>query len=271
MNFKDNLNKKIEIDELYTAVAKTIIPGDSGTRLDKNLTEKLLKAGPFKYKKERDLDLYLFREEDGQDKVLCLDNELAIYSVGPDEVGLLKSPLIKEMVSIRNAIKILNDSKVIESKKQESLKRVRNMCVAGLDLHYTDFDIDQISENSRIAWEIDDAKGAEQGVRHFVELLDYTIPPKSFRPKGMFAAGRLDSQGTGKAFFGPMVIFDKHSWTLELIEERMNILDRDNVEKVLKIGQGIEKGDISGSAVFVWLGKAAKREKKELGAFLHIS
>ena len=75
MSFKENLLLKIEINRLADQVLATLGPSDSGPRLDKDAMRKLLEMSPFEFRRERDLDLYLKKAEDGL-FILVLDNEL---------------------------------------------------------------------------------------------------------------------------------------------------------------------------------------------------
>ena len=47
-----------------------------------------------------------------------------------------KSPTIKEMISIRNAFKIINDKDVKISTKDESLKTIQKECIDLIDLSF---------------------------------------------------------------------------------------------------------------------------------------
>jgi hypothetical protein len=75
---------------------------------------------PWSRRQERDLVLFLETDGPGQTRILVLDNDLSIYNTSVDDVVLRKSPTVKEMVNIRNAIKILNDKDVVTSKKEVS-------------------------------------------------------------------------------------------------------------------------------------------------------
>jgi hypothetical protein len=88
----------------------------------------------------------------GKTRILVLDNDLTIYHTTVEDVVLRKSPTVKEMVSIRNAIKILNDKDVVISKKEASLKTIRDICIDQLDLHYTAADIDGIAGRVPRPW-----------------------------------------------------------------------------------------------------------------------
>ena len=122
MSFRENLLKKIEIDKLTTTVLNSIGPSGGERKIDKEAMTQLLEMSPYRYQRERDLDLFVQEAESGRGKILVLDNELPIYTTTIQDVAMRKSPYIKEMVSIRNAIKILKDSDVKISIKEASLR-----------------------------------------------------------------------------------------------------------------------------------------------------
>ena len=127
MSFKENILKQIRINKTAKQVILSIGPPDSGRKVDKDAMRRLLEMSPYTYRKERDLDLYLEDAESEKKKILVLDNDLAIYDTFVEDVVLRKSPTVKEMISIRNAIKILNDSDVVISKKEESVKTIQKI------------------------------------------------------------------------------------------------------------------------------------------------
>ena len=73
-----------------------------------------------------DLDLFVDPEDAS---ILVLDNELPIYKTTIEDVLIRKSPYTKEMLNIRNIIKILKDSDVKISRKEASVKRVQKKSV----------------------------------------------------------------------------------------------------------------------------------------------
>ena len=153
MSFKENLLKKIAIDKLTRKVLSTVGSPESGRKLDRDAMRDLLTMGSFTFKQERDLDLYLLDTDEDKSKILVLDNELAVYHTTLEDVALRKSPTIKEMLSIRNAIKILNDSDVVVSKREESVKTVRNACIQLLDLSFEKSDLDAITSDGTASLE----------------------------------------------------------------------------------------------------------------------
>ena len=79
MSFKENLFKKIQIDQLSRKVIDSIGPPESGRKVDKDAMRSLLEMSPYAHQKKRDLDLYIEKSDDGPSNILVLDNELPIY------------------------------------------------------------------------------------------------------------------------------------------------------------------------------------------------
>ena len=102
MSFKENLLTKIKIDRLAAKVMASIGPAESGSKVDKEAMRQLMEMSPYVHQKERDLDLYVEPISEEQKKILVLDSELPIYRTTIEDVTIRKSPLIKEMVKIRN-------------------------------------------------------------------------------------------------------------------------------------------------------------------------
>jgi len=91
----------------------------------------------------------LYYKESNEEKrsILVLDNDLSIYHTTIDDVVLRKSPYVKEMVSIKNVIKILNDGDVVVSKKEESVKAIQKECIDMLDLSFDENDLAEIEKS----------------------------------------------------------------------------------------------------------------------------
>ncbi|RJQ60755.1 MAG: hypothetical protein C4530_07035, partial [Desulfobacteraceae bacterium] len=114
MPFKENLLKKMKIDDLAQEIIGAYGPPGSGQRIDMEKAKQLLDMGGFRSFRERDLDLRILEGEESDGRILVLDNDLAIYRTSAADIALRKSPNVKEMVSIRNIKKILNDSDVVK-------------------------------------------------------------------------------------------------------------------------------------------------------------
>jgi ABC-type phosphate transport system ATPase subunit len=59
MSFKENLLKKIKINNMAKQVIASIGPVDSGRKIDKKIMRNLLDLSDYTYKRKRDLDLYI--------------------------------------------------------------------------------------------------------------------------------------------------------------------------------------------------------------------
>ena len=114
MSFKKNLLKKIEINRMAENILNSIGPSGSERKVDKETMRRLLEMSDYQYRRVRDVDLYIQKSDTGLDKILVLDNELAIYRTTPEDVALRKSPRVKEIMNIRNIFKIMNDKDVVE-------------------------------------------------------------------------------------------------------------------------------------------------------------
>ena len=179
MTFKANLLQKIEIDTLAHKVIQSWGPPDSGRKIDKDTMRSLLEIGDFRHESVREMDLYYLREEETeQGDILVLDNELPIYHTSEADVAMRRNPTIKEMISIRNAIKILSDSDVVVSKKDESVRTVQRQLLDRLDLSFGEADIDGIAADGIRSLEREYTDGVVEALTLFAELLDYRKAPQ---------------------------------------------------------------------------------------------
>ena len=145
MSFKENLLEKIRIKQLARDVQASIGPAESGLKIDKDAMRSLLEMSPFQFQQARDLDLYIEKRDGEQSRILVLDNELPIYITTVEDVLIRKSPYIREMTKIRNIIKILKDSDVKVSRKEESVQTVEKACIDLLNLAFNASDIEEIA------------------------------------------------------------------------------------------------------------------------------
>jgi len=257
MTFKDNLLKKISIDQTAAQVMASLKRVVDIPKIDKAAMQRLLEFSPYDtYRHERDLDLHIKYKGPDVDKILVLDNELAIYNTTVEDVVLRKSPTIKEMLSIRNAIKILNDSDVVVSKKEDSVKTIQKECLAGLNLSFADADIEEIQKQGVQAFDNQDDEGVRECLALFAELLGYTPAPKSLQTGRHQTLGSTAREASGKVFFGPMIIYSSSLFTIKLIDEALDLSvarDREHIQHVIS---GKEKASVEGTGVFQYL-KAA--------------
>ena len=250
MSFKDNLLKKIEIDKLTQKVLTTIGSPESARKVDRDAMRSLLAMGSFVLKQERDLDLYFLDADGDRRKILVLDNELAIYHTTVEDVALRKSPTIKEMLSIRNAIKILNDANVVLSKKEESVKTVQRACIDMLDISFDKSDLEAIAGDGIASLENRYAEGVVECLALFAELLGYTTPPKVFNISNYKIIGALAKKENGEAVFGPMVIYSLIHNVIKLIEDQVDSFDKAKIEWIHRVVMGKEDSSGEGTEVF---------------------
>jgi hypothetical protein len=264
MSFKENLLKKIRIDNLANEVIESIGPPDSYEKVDKQAVRNFLEMGPYEAHKERDLELYI-KKNGPEDKkqILVLDNDLPIYHTDISDVILRKSPTLKEMVNVKNIIKILSDSKVLKSKKEESVRIIQNECIQQLDLHYTESDIDQIKNDGEVALEMQDTKGVLEILEIFAEILKLFPPPKVFKMDDFHMLGKVAKDQKGETFYGPIVLFNLYRNELKLIDKKIGSYDKGGIEIIHQIAVGNEKANMENSEVFDYLKDEVMKIKSE--------
>ncbi len=257
MSFKENILKKIKINKAAQQVIATIGPPDSGRRVDKDAMRRLLEMSPYTYRKERDLDLYLEDTASEKKKILVLDNDLAIYHTHVDDVVLRKSPTVKEMISIRNAIKILSDSDVVISKKEVSVKTIQKECIETLDLSYNEADLDDIIADGMASLAREYVDGVIECLDIFAEILGYDTPPKAFRMGHHKIIGALSQKETGEVAFGPVIIYSIIHNRLSLIDEPIGSFDKKKIELMHQVASGKEAAAAENADVFEHLKQMA--------------
>jgi len=246
MSFKENLLKKIKINNLVKQILSTIGPPDSSRKVDKNLMRILLEMSTYTYRKERDLDLYL--QDAGADttKILVLDSDLAIYNTFVEDVALRKSPTVKEMISVRNVIKILSDADVVISKKEESVRTIQQECIQMLDLAFDESDLDEILQDGIASLEKEYAEGVIESLDLLGEILAFESAPKAFKISHHRILGASVRKEHGQVVFGPMVIYSMVHNLLNLIQQPVGSFDREKIEWIHRVAAGKESADAQG-------------------------
>ena len=253
MAFKENLRKKIEINDLANRIRSSMGPPDSGRRIDKDLVRKLLAEGVNEKIIARDMELYRLRPQGDRPRLLVLDNDLPIYNTSVEDVVLRKSPLVKEMLNIRNVIKILNDAKVVISKKEASLETLREELVADLDLHFTREDIDDLVYDGRSALANRYADGVLETLRLFADLLAYGLAPKALAVPHNTILGHW--AGAGKRVFGPLVLYDPMHNRLKGIRQPIDLNDPQDMARYEAVVSNTAAPDEEGEEVLKTLGR----------------
>jgi len=253
MSFRENLLKKIKIEQLSRKVLASLGSAESGLKIDKDAMRSLLEMSPYQYKKERDLDLYIQKGDGELSRILVLDNELPIYETTVEDVLIRKSPYTKEMLSIKNAIKILKDSDVKISRKEVSLERVQKECIDSLDLAYNPSDIEAIAKDGTDSLENNYFDGILESLSLFAELLGYHPPPRAFRIRHHESFGEVTEKPGGEFAYGPAVVLSRIDNSLVMFEERISSSDRDKMALFQKVARGEAKAAIEGEDVFRYL------------------
>ena len=253
MAFKENLLKKIKIDQAAKQVLASIGPIDSGRKIDKKIMRELLEAANYQYQRKRDLDLYIKDIEAEKARILVLDNDLAIYKTSVYDVAMRKSPTVKEMMNPFNVVKILKDTDVVMSKKEESVKTIQEECIANLDLSFTATDIDEIVNDGLASLEKAYHDGVIECLDLFAEILNYSSAPKAFGIRHHKIVGKRVQKETGEDLFGPIVLYSMIHNTLKLLDQEIGSYDREKIEFVHNVANGKKKACAEGTDVFQYL------------------
>jgi len=259
MSFKGKLLDKIKIDKLAEKVRRSIGSSGSNQRTDKAVMKSLMEKSPYKFRKVRDLELFVKEGAAGKDKVFVLDNELALYETTVADVAMRKSPTVKEMLSIRNAIKILNDKDVVLSKRLGSVETIHQECVDMINLDFNESDIAGIEKDGIASLDNGYMEGMVEALELFAELLQYSPPPKEFKLTHYFIRGALSKTKASELMFGPSVIYDKIHNTLKLIDAVTGSYDKGKLEAFKQIAAGKASASFEGEKVFEFLRKCVVR------------
>ncbi|MFC1577674.1 hypothetical protein ACFL36_01555 [Thermodesulfobacteriota bacterium] len=262
MSFKDNLLKKLWINQLSRKVLASIGTAESGLKIDKDAMRSLLEMSPYQYQKERDLDLYIQKGDGELSRILVLDNELPIYETTVEDVLIRKSPYTKEMLSIKNVIKILKDSDVKRYRKEASLESVQKECIEGLDLTYNASDVEAIAKDGSDSLENGYTDGIVESLSLLAELLQYRPPPKAFRIRHHEIFGALTERQGSEILYGPAVVLSLINNSLVMFEDTISSLDKGRITLFQKVARGEEKVPIEGKDVFRFLEDAVVNKNK---------
>jgi hypothetical protein len=253
MGFRENLIRKVQINRLTEQVSLSI---HSPERIDLPAIKTLLDMSDYRHHRERDLDLYI-PAAGSRDKmdILVLDNELKWYHTTIDDVALRKSPTLKEMVSIRNAIKILNDTDVVVTRQNESVQRLRTELINALDLSFTAEDLQALEGDGGEALKNKYADGVIEILTLFSELLGLEEPPRQLQLPHHHIKGAVVKRDGVETRMNPMVLFSLMHMTLKMIKQPISTLDKSSLARLQQIGKGDAKADIEGPEVWTALKK----------------
>ncbi|MBI9091223.1 MAG: hypothetical protein JEZ12_18575 [Desulfobacterium sp.] len=253
MGFKENLLKRITINDLVRTVDRTLGTVASGLKINKKAMKQLFDMSTFALHREREMDLYHRPLNDGTYQILVLDNELPLFETTLADVLLRRNPTLKEMINVRNAIKILSDKDVVKSRRTDSLVFLQQDLLSSLDLTFDDADLAGIFEAAVSALENANEEEVVQSVVLFAEILGYVAAPSLFQIKEHRIWGSVSADTAARTFFGPMVIYNPGTHQLVLWPEPVASLDPEWVVGLKQGGEGQRPAWIKGKAVFAFL------------------
>jgi len=254
MSFKDNLKKKILIHRLSKLVAPTIGSPRHPRKVDKESMRRLLALSPFVMEKQRDLELYFRGGEPEVREILVLDNELPLYgNTSLDDVALRRSPELKEMLSIRNIIKILDDSDILICRGEDTLRYVRDRALELLDLHFEEKDIEEIATDGVQALATGDVDAVVETLDLFVDLLAYVPMPETGLANGYIMYGNPHREEDGKKTFGPLIMYNSTTNTVKLLKANVSPAESAERDLIRDVALGEVEPDEEGHSVFRFL------------------
>ncbi|WP_028324855.1 hypothetical protein [Desulfatirhabdium butyrativorans] len=209
MGLKENWLQKMAIDRLSNKAILSIGASDGGSKLDRDAVRELLSIAGYTHRRERDLDIYLPRPEAASQDILVLDNALGFYRTDIADIALRKSPTVKEMVSIRNAIKILNDKDVLISRKADSIGRLQQEAIGTLDLQITEAGLDEMLADARESLHNKYGEGVEEVLVILADMLGFQVDPRPFGLDHHRVIGRVSSTRAGDAALFPAAVFGR--------------------------------------------------------------
>jgi len=265
MSFKENLKAKIKLDRLLRKLVSTIREPPGQRRLDKIVTQELLDMTDLEYKKVSSLHLYIRPLEGESMEVVVLDNELPIYHTTVADVALRKSPHWKQMFSIRNIKKIMNDQDVIISKGKASLKRLHTDALALLDLTYTRDDLTLLLEDARQGLDQKSISQIQEFFDLFFELLDFQPVSLEVLEQDLqiFAGSKLN--GGAVPAFEHLILFDEETLSLGLKKGAFSPQSDVDLAWVIKYARSEEPADLKGLDVFKFLVELALSKAQSQG------
>ncbi len=264
MSFKENLRKKIEIDRLARNVRNSLGKPGAERKIDREAMRSLLERTDFSRRDERGMEIYLRGGASEPSDILVLDNDLPLYRTTLNDVLIRKNPTVKEMISIKNAIKILSDKDVLVSKGENTLQTVHDQSLAGLDLTFGVSDLREIADDGVRSLEAENPDGVVDALNLFAEILGWiSAPPSPLRLPHQFQLGRKEEKSDGGFRFGPCALYGRSRNALRWIQEPLDAAKKADAERLGRIADGEAEADAEGRTVFDRLVETVRMEKPE--------
>lgn len=264
MSFKENLKQKIAIDRLADRVYRTVAVSGSGKKIDKEAMRALLQTAGYQATSARNMEIYQADPQSEKGDILVLDNELPLYRTTLNDVLLRKNPMIKEMVNIFNMKKILSDADVKLATGRQTLDRIHSECLAGLDLTYTEADIEEIAEDGRKAYENEAADQVMEVLELFAEILSFVPPPVPIRLPDMKILGRVNKDNDRVTMYGPVLTYYRQENSLKFFDAYLAPAEMKKTQVYLDMVGGKETAAFEGGEVFGELKNRVMKESPQL-------
>ncbi len=262
MTFKENLKDKIRLDGIVHKLLSTIEDPAAQRQLDKTLIRELLAMTDLEHRQVRDLDLYVRPLKGETMEALLLDNELPMFHTTLKDIAMRKSPLWREVLSIKNIKKIMNTRDVVVCKGKQSLERIRTYALAMLDLTYTRDDLALLIEDARLGLAKNDITQIREIFDLFFELLDFLpvfpgVPEQAFQT---FARPRPSKNAD--PVFEHLILFDEERLSIGLRKGPFSPQSEADLAWVRQYARGKEPADLHGVEVFEFLAELALDQTK---------
>jgi hypothetical protein len=257
MALREQFRTKRQLDMLAREVGGRLDLPAGQRRLNKDAMRRLLAMTAFEPARERDLELYVRPLEGETKEVVVMDNDLPIYHSTVRDVGLRKTPSVKEMISIRNIRKILDDKDVVVSRGMESLRLIYGQAFSTLDFSYTDEEIAAMVQEGSRGLEGNALDRVQENLEVLLEVLGYQELDMGIWEHPVVAyAVPTDSTASAGAY-RDLILFDREELTLMLIRGEFSPQIDSDLDRLLDILRR-NAIDAEGGEVFGFMGRMAR-------------
>ncbi len=214
---KEKLQKKITIDFLISKIRGSFKQADGVSGIDKDSAMLLLEYCGYKKIFKRDLCLYTGKDESSKE-VIVLDGGFSRYHADIEDVAMRKSPSIREMLSFKNAKKILSDSDVLKSSKEETLDYLRSGFIKSLGIVFDAVKVMDIAQRGKIELEALAFENFSKTILILSELQNLKYLPALSRKYKVYIFARKVKK-ENKLFLSDIHILDSIKQTFFLIKK----------------------------------------------------
>ena len=257
VSLETNLRSKMRIDALARRIAATIREAPGERKLNQDATRQLLEMTDYKHHRIRGLHLYVKPSQGDLQEVVVLDNELPIYRSTVADVTMRRAPRWKEMVSIRNIRKVLNDEDILVCRGKASLARIRERAAAQLDLSYGREDLESLVKDAARAVAACSAEQLQDSLQLFFELLPFEMLSLEALPYNVQAFAEPESHGESVELYINLLLFDPEQLQVRLLKGRFSPRSDLDLARLLQCVAGERPADLEGTEVFSFLAELA--------------